>query len=160
MTILLKINLDLMFFCSYLYFMKSKQQHKILVGNKAMRHYGSSIDTGWTEYLTYDESGISSFESETGTIINNAIHSTYHEAIWDAEQDNEIASPSSLLKLECYSFIISIQSCNFESADIHEFNIKFLVRKFGVTNITNLQYYCTLNQYNQVRKIIQIVTKK
>lgn len=149
-----------MFFCSYLYFMKSKQQHKILVGNKAMRHYGSSIDSEWTEYLTCDESGMVSVEPETRTIMYNAIHNMYHKAIWDAEQGNEIASSSSLLKLECNAIINCIKSGNFEESDEHEFNIKFLVRKFGVTDITDLQHYCTFRQYNQVRKIIQNVTKR
>lgn len=134
-------------------------QSKILVGGAALRSLGSSRHTNDTDYLVNDETTTNMFvfDKENNIDYLNANGSKFFAEIFKAEAGNEIASPQSLLELKSYALVQHCQNRNWEKADDCEFDIKFLVRQFKLSNVSIVKKYITVGELSEVVKVIESV---
>ena len=75
----------------------------------------------------------------------------------EIEKNNEQATPNSLFELKAYAFVQHCQNFNFKKADDCEYDIKFLVRNFGITGSKIAKKYMTSGEYSEIEKIIKSV---
>lgn len=131
----------------------------ILIGGQALRQYGSDRHTDDIDYLINDESSDLTFiHNEEGDFIN-ANGSGFFTQIYKMEKGNPIATPQALAELCAYSFVQHCQNFNFAKADAKEYDLKFLARKFNVTETPIAARYMTAGQYQEVKKILNEVRK-
>lgn len=130
----------------------------ILVGGKALVSLGSSRSTEDTDYLV-NLPGQPMFinDDENNVDYLNAAGSSFFMEIFEAEKGNEIASPQALLELKAYALIQHCQNFNFQKADDCEYDIKFLVRNFGVKSLSRLAKIVDPSELKEVQKIINNV---
>jgi len=130
---------------------------KILIGGQALRALGSDRYTNDTDYLINDKSSTEAFLTSKEVDYLNANGNKFFNEIYKIEENNTIASPQSLLELKAYSLVQLCQNMEFAKADKAEYDIKFLVRKFKLTNIKTANKYMTSGELSEVQKIINSV---
>lgn len=130
----------------------------ILVGGAALRELGSKRHTEDTDYLVCVENKPMFFADEKANIdYINAAASNFFKEIFDTEKNNSIASPQALLELKSYAFVHHCQNMFWQKADDAEYDIKFLVRNFGVKNLNRLEKYLNSSELKEIKKIIESV---
>lgn len=135
-----------------------KTENKILVGGKALRNLGSDRHTEDTDYIIFDETSKEAFLHEDGIDYLNANGNKFFREVYEQEKGNIQATPQGLLELKCYAFVQHCQNFNFAKADACEYDIKFLVRNFGV-NPKIVKKYVSSGEFSEIIKIINSVKK-
>ena len=130
---------------------------QILIGGQALRNIGSDRYTNDLDYLVNDISTTDTFITSKEVDFLNANGNKFFAEIFKIETGNEIASPQSLFELKVYAFVQHCQNFNFRKADSCEYDIKFLVRKFGIKSSLVAKKYITSGEYSEVVKIINAV---
>lgn len=141
----------------YLYIMKATA--KILIGGHALVQLGSSRSTNDTDYLVNDLSTTAIFihDKEANIDYINANGSKFFAIIYANEAGNEIASPASLLELKAYSFVQHCLNHNWQKADDAEYDMKFLVRTFGVRSVSIVKNFVSVGELSEIVKVINSV---
>jgi hypothetical protein len=129
----------------------------ILVGGRALVSLGSSRSTQDTDYLVNLPGQPMFVNDEDGVDYLNAAGSSFFMEIFQAEEGNKVASPQALLELKAYALIQHCQNFNFQKADDCEYDIKFLVRNFGVKSLDRLAKIADPSELKEVQKIINNV---
>ena len=130
---------------------------QILIGGQALRNIGSDRYTNDLDYLVNDISTTETFITSKEVDFINANGNKFFAEIFKIETGNEIASPQSLFELKVYAFVQHCQNFNFRKADSCEYDMKFLVRKFGIKSSLVAKKYITSGEYSEVVKIINAV---
>ena len=130
---------------------------KILVGGQALRSLGSDRHTNDVDYLVNDLSSTEAFICSKNEDLLNANGNKFFGEIFEIENGNEQATPQSLFELKAYAFVQHCQNFNFAKADSCEYDIKFLVRTFGIENSKIAIKYMTSGEYSEIVKIIKSV---
>jgi hypothetical protein len=132
---------------------------KLLIGGTALNILGSDRHTDDKDYLVNDTSTTDMFVcSEEVDLINANGHKFFKE-VWDMESENAtgIASPQALLELKAFSLVQHCLNQNWAKADACEYDIAFLVRSHGVSELKLVQNHITEGQLSEVLKIIKSV---
>jgi len=130
---------------------------KILIGGQALRQLGSDRYTDDVDYLVCDKSTKQAFMTSEKEDLLNANGNKLFAAVYKIEQGNSIASPQSLLELKAYAFVQHCQNFNFKKADACEYDIKFLVRTFGVKSVKLANKHISAGELSEVQRIIDSV---
>ena len=135
------------------------KNQRILIGGAALRKLGSDRYTNDTDYLVNDLTSKESFihDSENNIDSLNANGNEIFNEIFKIEEGNQIASAQSLFELKAYAFVQHCQNFNFRKADSCEYDIKFLVREYGIRTSKVVKKYITSGEYAEVVKIINSV---
>ncbi len=128
----------------------------ILIGGQALKNLGSSRNTLDHDYLINDSSK-DLFTCSNKVDLLNADKSNFFMEIWNQEEGNEQASPQSLLELKAYALVEHCQNQQWQKADDCEYDIKYLVRHCGLTEIKIAQKYMTDGQAQYITGIIEAV---
>ena len=131
--------------------------NQILIGGQALRKLGSDRYTNDTDYLINDTSTKEAFISSEKVDFLNANANKFFKEIFEVEKENKIASPQSLLELKAYSFVQHCQNFNWSKVDSSEYDIKFLVRNFGLKSIKIAKKYISDGELSEIQKIINSV---
>lgn len=134
-----------------------KENSKILVGGQALRNLGSDRHTEDVDFLVNDKNTTAAFINTVGVDYINANGNKFFNEIYNIEKENEQATPQSLFELKVYAFVQHCQNFNFAKADSCEYDIKFLVRNFNITESRIARKYITSGEYSEVVKIIKSV---
>lgn len=133
---------------------------QVLIGGQALVELGSDRATKDVDFLVNDTSTKEMFITGTRIDYLNANGNKFFKEIWNIEKDNEIASPESLLQLKAYSFVQHCQNFNWAKVDSTEYDIKFLVRKFGVTKLNIVKKYVSEGELSEIQKLIDEVKNR
>ena len=140
--------------------MKTENQ-KILIGGQALRQLGSDRHTNDFDYLVFDNSTndafITSCDVDYLNAASNSFAGRFFNEIYKTEEGNEIASPQSLLELKAFAFVQHCQNFNWAKVDSCEYDIKFLVRTFGLKSVKTVKKYISFGELMEVEKIINNV---
>ena len=129
----------------------------ILVGGQALKNLGSDRYTNDVDYLINDESTNEAFIVSESVDYLNANGNKFFAEIFNIESGNGQATPQSLFELKAYAFVQHCQNFNFKKADSCEYDIKFLVRNFGIIESKIARKYMSLGEYSEIIKIIKSV---
>ena len=129
----------------------------ILIGGSALRNLGSDRYTDDVDYLVNDLNSKEAFIHTYEADLLNANGNKFFNEIFQIEKGNEQATPQSLFELKCYAFVQHCQNFNFAKADTCEYDIKFLVRNFGIKKSKIAVKYMTSGEYSEIVKIINSV---
>ncbi len=136
---------------------------QLMIGGQALLKLGSNRTTADTDYLVNDVTSKLAFthNSESNIDYCNANANLFFAEVWKMEENNngEIASPQALLELKAYCLVQHCLNGFFKKADDAEFDIKFLVREFNITNIKIANKYISEGELSEVNKIIRSVRK-
>ena len=132
-------------------------KNMILVGGQALRNLGSDRYTDDIDYLVNDVTSTSAFVHTSEHDFLNANGNKFFAEIFAIENRNSQATPQSLFELKCYAFVQHCQNFNFKKADTCEYDIKFLVRNFGIKESKIAKKYMTNGEYSEIVKIINSV---
>jgi len=132
---------------------------KILVGGQALRNLGSDRYTNDVDYLVNDLSTTKAFITGENEDLLNANGNKLFAEIFAIENGNELATPQSLFELKVYAFVQHCQNFNFAKADSCEYDMKFLVRNFGIECSKIAKKYISNGEYSEIVKIINSVKK-
>ena len=130
---------------------------KILVGGQALRNLGSDRHTNDVDYLVNDVTTTNAFICSEKEDLLNANGNKFFAEIFNIESGNEQATPQSLFELKVYAFVQHCQNFNFSKADSCEYDLKFLVRNFGIIESKIAKKYISTGEYSEVVKIIKSV---
>ena len=130
---------------------------QILIGGQALRNLGSDRHTEDLDYLVNDITTTETFITSKEVDFINANGDKFFAEIFKIEEGNSIASAQSLFELKAYAFVQHCQNFNFRKADSCEYDIKFLVRKFGIKSSLVAKKYITSGEYSEVEKVINSV---
>lgn len=136
---------------------KMTTSSKILVGGQALRNLGSDRYTNDVDFLVNDTTSKSAFIHENDEDLLNANGNKFFAEIFAIENGNEQATPQSLFELKCYAFVQHCQNFNFAKADSCEYDMKFLVRNFGIKSSLIAKKYISTGEYSEIVKIINSV---
>ncbi len=133
---------------------------KLLIGGKALNDLGSPRKTADTDYLVSIGDGDLFMKIDDVDYINAAAHSLY-KALWELEADNigPLASPQTLLISKAFAFVNHCKNGFWQKADDAEYDIKYLVRHCGVSDITLLKPHVDAGAFKEVQKIIDSVKR-
>lgn len=136
-----------------------KNETKILIGGAALVQLGSDRRTEDTDYLVNDTTTTDMFIHDRDSNVDyiNANGHPFFAAIFTAEAGNSIATPQSLLELKAFSLVQHCLNHNWAKADAAEYDIKFLVRRFGLSAAPIAAKHMTAGQLSEVNKIINSV---
>ena len=134
-----------------------KEIQKILIGGQALRNLGSDRYTNDTDYLINDKSTRDAFITSDAVDYLNANGNKFFAEVWEQEQGNKQATPQSLFELKVYAFVQHCQNFNFAKADSCEYDLKFLVRNFNITESKIARKYITNGEYSEIVKIVRSV---
>jgi hypothetical protein len=134
-----------------------KENSKILIGGQALRNLGSDRYTNDTDYLINDKSTRDAFITSDTVDYLNANGNKFFAEVWEQEQGNKQATPQSLFELKVYAFVQHCQNFNFAKADSCEYDLKFLVRNFNITESKIARKYITNGEYSEIVKIVRSV---
>ena len=139
--------------------MKTRVENRILIGGAALRELGNDRYTDDTDYLINDLASKESFinDEENNIDFLNANGNNFFNEIYKIEVGNRIASAQGLFELKAYAFVQHCQNFNFKKADSCEYDMKFLVRAFGIKGSTIATKYITSGEYSEVEKVINSV---
>ncbi|MCU0338013.1 MAG: hypothetical protein MUF12_09195 [Sediminibacterium sp.] len=129
--------------------------HKILIGGQALMQLGSTRNSEDIDYLVNIDNNTETFIHAPNADLINANGHPFFKEIWELEKENSIASPQSLLELKAFSFVQHCINRYWQKADDAEYDIKFLVRKFGLKEIRIANKYITFGQLSEVNKVIK-----
>lgn len=129
----------------------------ILIGGKALQNLGSCRHTNDVDFLINDKTTTKAFITGEHVDYLNANGNKFFAEIFEIEKNNEQATPNSLFELKAYAFVQHCQNFNFKKADDCEYDIKFLVRNFGITESKIAKKYMTSGEYSEIEKIIKSV---
>jgi len=127
---------------------------KILIGGQALRNLGSDRYTNDIDYLINDTSTKEAFIVSEKEDLLNANGNKFFAQIFETEKGNSIASPQSLLELKAYAFVQHCQNFNWAKVDSCEYDIKFLVRTFGLKTVTKVRNFISGGELSEVQKVI------
>jgi len=129
-------------------------RNQILIGGQALRDLGNDRFTNDVDYLVNDISTKEAFITSKEVDYLNANGNKFFKEIFEIEKNNEIATPQSLLELKVYAFVQHCQNFNWKKVDSCEYDIKFLVREFGLKNVKIVQKYISSGELLEAMKII------
>ena len=134
-------------------------KNQILIGGQALRELGSDRFTNDFDYLINDTSTKESFITSKEVDYLNANGNKFFAEIFEAEKGNTIATPKSLLELKAFAFVHHCQNFNWEKVDSSEYDIKFLVRTFGlkVSDLRIIKNYISNGEFTEIENIINNV---
>jgi hypothetical protein len=137
---------------------------KILIGGKALIALGSSRGTEDTDYLICDPKDRRTFihDEENIDLINGGgcmPIAKFFKKVYEAEKGKEVASAQSLLDLKAFAYIQHVKNGFGQKADDAEFDMKFLVRNFGVTGLKLAFDFLTPSERETINKIISSTIK-
>ncbi len=134
---------------------------KTLIGGAALVQLGSSRSTNDTDYLINDKSTKDMFlcDKEANIDYINANGSRFFNEIYKIEEGKEIATPQSLLELKAYALVQHCQNMNWQKADDCEYDMKFLCRKFNLTEVKIVNKYLAKSELKEVAKVINSVNR-
>jgi|SRR5690606_9180697 len=132
---------------------------KILIGGKALNVYGSNRLTEDTDYLIFDKDSHKPFLKDESKNIDyiNGNGSNFFNEIYTIEQDNQIASPQSLLELKAYGYIQHRLNGNTRKAIEYEYDLKFLALEFGLKEVKVVKKYISKAELEEIEGIIKSV---
>lgn len=139
-------------------------QKKLMIGGQALKTLGNDRHTNDVDYLV-NLPGKKTFLTnvEDGVdFINAAGEHKFYMEVWQSEANNngEIASPQALLELKAFSFAQHCLNFNFAKADADEYDIKFLVREFGVNKLRIANKHMTKGELFTVQQVIDSVQSR
>ena len=137
--------------------MKMKNKNKILIGGQALRKLGSDRHTTDIDYLINDKSTKEAFIVSEKVDLLNANGNKLFAEIYKGKGGNEIASPQSLLDLKAYDVVQQCQNMNWQKVDSTEYDMRFLVRKFGLKTVKIANKHMTSGELSEVMKVIKNV---
>lgn len=129
--------------------------HKILIGGQALMQLGSTRNSLDIDYLCSIENNTETFIHAPNADLINANGHPFFSEIYELEKENTIATPQSLLELKAFSFVQHCLNRFWQKADDAEYDIKFLVRKFGLTQTKIVNKYITAGQLSEINKVIK-----
>ena len=134
-------------------------ENKILIGGQALRNLGSDRFTDDFDYLINDISTKESFITSKEIDYLNANGNKFFAEIFEAEKGNTTATPKSLLELKAFAFVQHCQNFNWKKVDSSEYDIKFLVREFGlkVSDLRIVKNYISNGEFTEIESIINNV---
>lgn len=134
---------------------------KTLIGGQALVQLGSSRSTNDVDYLINDKSTEEMFLNDTKNNIDylNANGSKFFNEIYKLEAGKDTASPQSLLELKAYALVQHCQNMNWQKADDCEYDMKFLCRKFNLTETKIVNKYLAKSELKEVAKVINSVNR-
>ena len=135
---------------------------KLLIGGAALVHLGSDRRTLDTDYLIFDSTTTKEFIHDEANNVDyiNANGNKFFAEIWKLEENNNtgIASPQALLELKAYAFTMHCRNFNFAKSDQQEYDMKFLVRTFGLKNgVSIVKKYVDNGAMYEINKVISSV---
>lgn len=132
---------------------------KILIGGKALNVYGSNRLTEDTDYLIFDKDSHKPFLKDEVKNIDyiNGNGSNFFNEIYIIEQDNQIASPQSLLELKAYGYIQHRLNGNTRKAIEYEYDLKFLALEFGLKAVKVVKRYISKAELEEIENILKSV---
>ena len=142
---------------------KMKNSKKLMIGGQALKNLGSDRHTEDTDFLIFDATTKEQFIFDKANNIDyiNASANKFFAEVWKMESKNEtgIASPQALLELKAYAFVQHCQNFNWKKVDSTEYDIKFLVREFGLNSLKIVQKFISKGELSEVLKVINSVKK-
>lgn len=136
----------------------TRQAARLLIGGQALVALGSTRITNDTDYLVNDLSSPADFLHDEASDVDylNANGHQFFAAVWQAEADNlsGVATPQSLLELKAFSFVQHCLNRKFQKADDAEFDMRFLVRTFGLSGVQLVGKFVTPGQLSEIKKVI------
>lgn len=132
---------------------------KILIGGQALRNLGSDRYTDDVDYLINDTNSNEMFIHTSEADFLNANGNKFFAEVYENEKNNEQASAQGLFELKVYSFVQHCQNFNWKKVDSAEYDIKFLVRNFGITESKIARKYISQSEFLEIQKIINSVKK-
>ena len=135
------------------------KDNKILVGGQKLRNLGSDRHTEDIDYICYDNTTNEAFITSDKVDYLNAASDSYAGRFFNevlGSIDNE-ATPQALLELKAFAFVQHCQNFNWQKVDASEYDIKFLVRNFNLTDVEIVKNYISEGEYTEVKKIINNV---
>ena len=130
----------------------------LLIGGHALAQLGSSRHTEDVDYLINDPASCEPFLHDAAANVDyiNANGHKFFAAVWKAEAGNTSgrATPQSLLELKAFAFVQHCLNRRFQKADDAEYDIKFLVRNFGLRELKIAPRYLTAGELQEVNKVI------
>ena len=136
-----------------------KKENKILIGGQALRNLGSDRHTEDTDYLVDDKSTEEAFITGEEIDYLNANGNKFFREIYNLEKGNIQATPQSLFELKVYAFVQHCQNFNWAKVDAAEYDLKFLVREYGIINAPIAKKYISQGEWSEVVKIIKSVIR-
>ena len=130
---------------------------KILIGGQALRELGSDRYTNDVDYLINDISTKEAFITSEKEDLLNANGNKMFAEIFAVENGNSIATPQSLLELKAYAFVQHCQNFNWQKVDSCEYDMKFLVRKFGLKGVRIVNKHISSGELSEINKVIKSV---
>ena len=134
-------------------------KEKILIGGRAMIALGSSRNTLDIDYLVNDEEEEKMFIKADGEDYCNAAGFDLFKEIYEIEKGQVIASPQSLLELKAFAFVQHCRNGHWQKADDCEYDMKFLVRKFNLSEIKIAKKYLDEGAMLEINNIIKNVKR-
>lgn len=131
----------------------------ILIGGQALKNLGNDRYTNDVDYLINDTTTTEAFITSEKVDYLNANGNRFFAAVYEEEKGNKQASPQSLFELKCYAFVQHCQNFNWKKVDSTEYDIKFLVRNFGIQKSNIAKKYMTIGEYSEIEKIINNLKK-
>jgi hypothetical protein len=136
---------------------------QLMIGGQALVQLGSSRTTNDTDYLVNDTTSKLAFthDKEANVDYCNANGNAFFAAIWKSEEKNigPLASPQALLELKAYSLVQHCINRSWGKADDAEYDMKFLVRAFGLKGVSIVKKHITAGELSEVEKVINSVRK-
>ena len=130
---------------------------KILIGGQALRNLGSDRYTDDVDYLVNDTTSTQMFIHTAEGDFLNANGNKFFADVYKLEAGKDQASAQGLFELKVYAFVQHCQNFNFKKTDSCEYDIKFLVRSFGIKESKIAKNYISRSEYEEVKKIINSV---
>lgn len=143
---------------------------KLLIGGQALMQLGSTRGSNDINFLINEPTNLNTFIHIVGQDLVNAAHHKFFKEIWEKELNGlkddspiatgevqQIASPQSLLELKAFAFVQHCLNHNWQKADDAEYDIKFLCRKFKLTDVPICKKHISNGQYYEIKKIISNV---
>jgi len=134
---------------------------QILIGGQALKELGSDRFTDDMDFLVFDSRNQDAFITGTKVDYLNAASTSFagrfFNEIYKIEKGNEIATPQSLLELKAFAFVQHCQNFNWKKVDSCEYDIKFLVREYGLKSVSIVKNYISGSELSEVVKIISSV---
>jgi hypothetical protein len=139
----------------------TRQAARLLIGGQALVALGSTRITNDTDYLVNDVTTTATFLHDEAADVDylNANRHKFFAAVWAAETGNVsgVATPQSLLELKAFSFVQHCLNRKFQKADDAEFDMKFLVRTFGLSSVKLVAKFVTPGQLSEINKVLASV---
>lgn len=132
---------------------------RIMIGGRALVALGSSRNTADEDFLVDCKDSREPFLHEDGVDYCNANGHPFFKAIYKLEKGKQIASPQSLLELKAFAWVQHYQNANYLKSNDAEYDMKFLVIKFGVHELKIVRKFISESELAEAMSIIESVRK-